>query len=56
MPKTKSKKNIKVRDLKPKKDAKGGSVMQHAATGAVTRAATGAATGAATKAYFGANN
>ena len=32
MPKTK-KKNIKVRDLKPKKDAKGGRVFLGAATG-----------------------
>lgn len=51
MPKSK-KKNIKVRDLKPKKDAKGGFRVQ----GAATSAATGAATGAATKIYTGASN
>ena len=44
MPKSnKSKKNIKVRDLKPKKDAKGGFRSTSAATGAATGAAAGAA-------------
>ena len=48
-----AKKNIKVRDLKPKKDAKGGGPggphkVYGAATGAVTGAVTGAATGAVT--------
>jgi hypothetical protein len=36
----KSKKHINVRDLKPKKDAKGGSAVSGAATGAVTGAVT----------------
>jgi len=53
-----AKKNIKVRDLKPKKDAKGGGggKIYGAATGsAPTGAATGSApTGAATGALTGA--
>jgi hypothetical protein len=32
----KSKKHIKVRDLKPRKDAKGGKAVSGAVTGAVT--------------------
>jgi hypothetical protein len=42
MPKTK-KKNIKVRDLKPKKDAKGGRHYLGAATGSHQSSATGSA-------------
>jgi hypothetical protein len=40
----KSKKHINVRDLKPRKDAKGGSAVSGAATGAATGAVTGAVT------------
>ena len=44
----KSKKHIKVRDLKPTKDAKGGGkgITGGALTGATTGATTGAITGA----------
>jgi len=44
MPKTK-KKTIKVRDLKPKKDAKGGGHLLSSSTGSQLRSSTGSQLG-----------
>lgn len=54
MPKTK--KNIKVRDLKPTKDAKGGGGFNPKNTGTVKNTGTGKETGAYSGANTGANS
>jgi hypothetical protein len=57
MPKTK-KKTIKVRDLKPKKDAKGGGGMHHlgSSTGTHLGSSTGTHLGSSTGTRLGSHN